>query len=126
MSRGSPPAAPPVRSKANVARGRWAEAHAARWYEQHGYTVLDRNWRAPDGEIDLVVGKPGLVVICEVKARATDRYGFPGEAVGWTKQRRLRRLAAAWLAAHDAHGVQVRFDVVSVLGTTIDVIEGAF
>jgi putative endonuclease len=68
----------------------------------------------------------GTVVFCEVKARADDAFGGGAAAVGWAKQRRLRRLAASWLAANAVHGVDVRFDVVAVTGTRIEVIEAAF
>ena len=88
--------------------------------------VVDRNWRCPQGEIDLVLRCGSTVVFCEVKSRATDAFGGGVGAVGPTKQRRLRALAAAWLAATGNHGVEVRFDVAAVTGTTIDVIESAF
>jgi putative endonuclease len=89
--------------------------------------VLARNWRGKDGEVDLIAARDRLVVFCEVKTRASDRFGAPSEAVGWRKQQRLRRLAAIWLAT-EAHppGVTVRFDVASVLGTRLEIIESAF
>ena len=111
---------------ANQARGRWGEDEAARWYVRHGYTVAARNWRCPAGELDLVLRSGSTVVFCEVKARASDAYGGGGAAVGWDKQRRLRRLAAAWLEETGVHGVTVRFDVVAVTGVRLDVLEGAF
>ena len=108
------------------ARGRWGEDQAARWYCAHGYTVIDRNWRAPGGVLDLVARRGNLITFVEVKTRATDAYGDPALAVTPRKQMRLRRLGAAWLAANAVHGVEVRFDVVSVLGVRVRVIEGAF
>jgi putative endonuclease len=69
---------------------------------------------------------PGLVVICEVKARASAAFGGPVGAVDWKKQRRLRRIAAAWLAAHRSAAVNVRFDVASVVGAKVEIIEAAF
>jgi putative endonuclease len=98
----------------------------ARWYERHGYTVVARNWRCTHGELDLVVVLGRTVVFCEVKSRANDAYGGGAAAVGWAKQRRLRRLAAAWLSSNDVHGVDVRFDVGAVTGTRIEIIEAAF
>jgi len=68
-----------------------------------------------------------VIVFCEVKARASSEFGGPAAAVNWQKQRRLRRLAAAWLAANRPTGlVEVRFDVAAVVGARIEVFEGAF
>jgi putative endonuclease len=88
--------------------------------------VLDRNWRCDAGELDLVVAACGTVVIVEVKARASDRFGAPSLAVDHRKQRRLRVLAARWLAEHPQWRGDVRFDVVAITGTTIDVFAAAF
>ena len=83
----------------------------------------------PAGEVDLIVARPGplaLVVFVEVKTRASDQFGDPSLAVTRQKQLRLRRLAATWLSSTATHGVDVRFDVVAVVGVTIRVIEAAF
>ena len=111
---------------ATQARGRWGEREVAHWYERRGGIVVDRNWRCSIGELDLVVRLGTTLVFCEVKARADDAFGGGLAAVGPTKQRRLRQLAMAWLDVHDAHGVELRFDVAAVTGTVIDVVEGAF
>lgn len=70
--------------------------------------------------------RPGEVVFCEVKARAGAGFGGPEAAVDHRKQARLRRIAAAWLAEQRPGAVSVRFDVASVVGAKIHVIEGAF
>ncbi len=111
---------------ANLVRGRWGEDLAARWYTDRGYTVVARNWRCPSGEIDLVARRGPVVVVIEVKARRTEAFGPAASAVGQPKQQRLRRLAAEWLATSGIRGVEVRFDVVAVTGSEIDVIEAAF
>lgn len=113
---------------ARQALGAFGEAQAARWYVARGFEVLDRNWRAGrSGEIDLVLGAAGLVVFCEVKSRSSNAFGEPFEAVTGAKQGRIRRVAAAWLAAHPAEGRRdVRFDVASVRHGKVDVIEAAF
>ena len=67
-----------------------------------------------------------LVVFVEVKTRASNAFGDPSLAVGRDKQRRLRRLAAIWLRSFEVHGVDIRFDVVAVLGVEVRVIEAAF
>lgn len=95
--------------------GRAGEAAAARFYESHGFVVLDRNYRCPIGEIDLVAQRDRLVVFCEVKTRQSARWGMPAEAVNHRKQARLRRLAARWLAEWRPGSVDIRFDVVSAI-----------
>jgi putative endonuclease len=116
---------------ARRALGAAGEALVATWYEDRGWTVADRNWRVARGEIDLVLARGRERVFCEVKTRRSDRFGAPSEAVGYTKQQRLRTLALAWLDAKETHHVQLRFDVASVLVAldglaSIDVVEAAF
>src|SRR3954447_2545122 len=111
---------------ARQARGRWGEDQAERWYRNRGYRILERNWRIKGGEVDLIVELDRLVVFVEVKARAGSAFGDPSLAVTRTKQLRLRRLAASWLSLTGTHGVDVRFDVVAVLGVDVRVIEAAF
>ena len=117
---------PSVPDLSRRARGQWGEDLAAAHYRRVGYTVLDRNWRCTTGELDLVARRGTTVVFCEVKARRTDGFGGPAAAVDGRKQLRLRRLAAQWLASHDVGRVDVRFDVVTVTGTAVEVIEAAF
>ncbi len=103
------------------------EQTVARWYADRGYTVLDRNWRCSDGELDLVLSTGRTVVFCEVKTRTSDRFGTPFDAVGPDKQRRLRRLAGRWLReAAPFRPDDLRFDVAGVMGRRVDVIEAAF
>lgn len=82
-----------------------------------GYEILERNWRCPEGEIDIVARDPqaDAIAFVEVKTRSGSGFGHPAEAVGPAKLRRLRRLAAHWLSEHDARATEVRIDVVAVL-----------
>lgn len=109
-----------------IALGARGERLAADWYSVNGYEVLARNWRCDIGEIDLIVRRGSEVVIAEVKTRTSNRFGSPAEAVGLVKQRKLRRLGAAWLSATDQHFAEVRFDVVGVIGNDVEVIQAAF
>lgn len=113
---------------ARRALGTAGEERAARWYAAHGYRVLDRNWRCRDGEIDLVCWRDRTVVVAEVKTRSSAAFGHPIEAVTETKQQRLRLLAVRWLEAQDppVRHRGLRFDVVSILGDHLEVIENAF
>lgn len=108
------------------ALGAHGEELAARWYIERGYRIIDRNWRCRAGEIDIVAVRGRLVVVCEVKTRSSDAFGSPAAAVTAPKQSRLRRLAFAWLDAHDARGRPLRFDVACVVGRDVTVIESAF
>ena len=108
------------------ALGARGETLAARWYEAHGYTVVSRNWRCREGELDLVLARGRTLVFCEVKTRSSGAYGTPAEAVTRTKQQRLRVLAMRWLDAHDVRPATMRFDVAGVIGNAVDVIEAAF
>lgn len=110
----------------NTARGRWGEALAARHYERLGYEVLDRNWRSATGELDLVVRSGDIYVFSEVKARRTADYGPASAAVTPAKQRRIRRLGIEWLRAHDVRAREIRFDVVAITGSRLELITGAF
>jgi putative endonuclease len=95
--------------------GRYGEALAARLLVDDGMVLLDRNWRCELGEIDLVLRDRDTLVVCEVKTRRSAALGHPLEAVTAAKARRLRRLAARWLADHDVHPREVRLDMVGIL-----------
>ena len=95
--------------------GAHGERIAAAYLTDSGLRVLDRNWRCRDGELDIVARDGDALVFCEVKTRRAVGFGHPVEAVGHVKQRRLRTLAQRWLAAHDEHAPELRFDVVGVL-----------
>jgi putative endonuclease len=113
----------------NLEVGRRGESLAAEEYERRGYRVLSRNWRdGRSGELDLVLARERdrLLVVCEVKSRSSVRYGLPVEAVDHRKQRRLRQLTHAFLAAHDVRPSSIRFDVASVLAGEVEILEAAF
>jgi len=121
---------PPGRDTRRALGARGEEA-VARWYQDEGFEILDRNWRRRDGELDLVVGRDRVVVFCEVKTRSGDRFGAPVEAITHEKRRRLRLLAARWLDESGAVVREVRFDIASVMARPgqdleIEVLQGAF
>lgn len=95
--------------------GRRGEILASRMFRRKGFAVLDRNFRCPMGEIDIIVRKRSLIVFCEVKARTDDGFAPPYEAVNRGKMMRLERTADYWLAKTDQDFDQCRFDVVTVL-----------
>lgn len=113
-----------------VGAGAAGERRAERWYVEQGFVVLDRNWRRPGGEIDLVVARSPLLVFVEVKWRRTVSHGGPAAAIDRRKAERIRATAERWLAEHPAwggrDGLSIRFDAALGVGGRLDVIEGAF
>jgi putative endonuclease len=119
--------------------GRRGEAVAAKLLQRGGYVVLERNFRAREGEIDLIAARDGTLVFCEVKALVARPGGpsagpaTPLEAVGPAKQAQVRRVARVWLAGRSRTSArELRFDVIGVLlsptGSLLGVehVEGGF
>ena len=121
---------------ARIARGKWAEDLVSRWYEQHGYVIVARNWRCKRGELDVVACKNGVLVVCEVKARASNAFGTPAEAVTLAKQLKVRRATADFRTSMRESNDEiaslvniartVQFDVACVLGTQLEMLEDIF
>jgi putative endonuclease len=107
--------------------GRRGEELAARRLERLGYEVIERNFRTRAGEIDVIAGKAGTLVFCEVKTLVARAGGsgigpaFLLEAVGRAKRSQVRQLARVWLAdrcdgARPARRFgELRFDAIGVL-----------
>ncbi len=96
--------------------GRLGERLALEHYERLGFRLLERNCRTRAGEIDLVVCDGGTTVFAEVKTRHAGGLD-PLVSITALKRRRMRSLAAAWLAEHPArpYTPALRIDAVAVL-----------
>ncbi len=99
----------------NRAIGKSGEQAALNFFTQRGYTLLDRNYRVPCGEIDLIFEKGQVLVFVEVKARRSSRYGLPQEAVGHTKQQRIIKAAMWYCQERRLQGRELRFDVIALM-----------
>lgn len=99
--------------------GRDGEQKAADYLEQLGWTIVDRNWRCGEGEIDIVAYDPSAraLVVVEVKTRAGLGYGTPLEGITYAKAKRLRRLAAIYTRTTRRHATRLRVDGIGVLRT---------
>ena len=97
------------------ALGAYGERVAATHLTDQGLVVLDRNWRCPEGELDLVLRDGTVLVACEVKTRRGDGCGTPHEAVDPVRLERLHRLVWRWAEEHDLRPEEVRVDLVAVL-----------
>lgn len=109
--------------------GQEGEDLAVRHLKKKGYRILERNYKNPLGEIDIIAYENGAIVFIEVKARSSDEYGLPVESVHRKKQEKMKRVALLYLKRFKTE-VPARFDVVSVFmgksGTEIDIIRNAF
>lgn len=115
--------------------GERGEEIAARYLENQGFRLAVRNWRPHGvglrGELDIVAARDRVLAFVEVKTRRGDGFGGPLAAVTWDKQRRIRRLAAAYLRDCRVRADEVRFDVIAVWlrpgrDPEIEHVEGAF
>lgn len=95
--------------------GQRGEDAAAAFLERSGMTLVERNWRCPSGEIDIVALEGETLVLCEVKTRRSTSKGTPEEAVTPAKRRRYAKLAGAYVQHAGIDSVTVRFDVISLI-----------
>lgn len=90
------------------------ESIAARYYEQNGFTILQRNWQAGHCEIDLVAKNENLLVFVEVKGGGQS-MGHPAYRVDQRKREKLIQAAQAYLSSHNPGDRDIRFDVLVVM-----------
>lgn len=106
--------------------GSVGEKLAVKFLSKNGYKILDRNYVAPHGEVDIIAQEGGYIVFVEVKRRNTDKFGLPREAVTAEKQKTIALCAKYWLASHKLYGYPVRFDVVEVVDKEVTLLKDAF
>lgn len=94
--------------------GKKAEELAAEYLQKNGYKILVRNFRYQKAELDLVAEKDSLIVIVEVKARSTDVFNLPQEAVNKRKIKLIVSAANYFMEEYNKNQ-EVRFDIISVL-----------
>lgn len=101
-------------SWSRVIFGKTGEDLACRELERRGYAIVARRYRRRGGEFDIIARDGPTLVFVEVKARTDRAFGAAGEAVGFTKRRRMVRLAVEYMMRERISGCPCRFDVVSV------------
>lgn len=110
--------------------GLLGEIAAARYLREHGYTIVNANYRTRMGEVDLIARKGDILVFCEVKTRGEHTVCLPREAVDERKQRRITAAALEYVKQIRYTG-PMRFDVAEVFvspqGTMrVQLLENAF
>ena len=109
--------------------GQLAEDLAARFLEQHGLTLLARNFRCRGGELDLVCRDRETLIFVEVRLRRNAAFGGAAASITARKQRRVILAARCYLATHGPSspaGRACRFDCVLLDGEKIDWLRDAF
>jgi len=119
-----------MKDKTKIATGAQGEKIAADFLKKNGYKIIDKNFRCPFGEIDLVATEKREIVFIEVKTRKSTKLGYPEQAVGIRKQRKLSQLAQWYLLKRKIADTQARFDVVAITilssGNEIKLFKNAF
>lgn len=108
--------------------GNFGEEFTRRFLEKKGYKILERNFRKPYGEVDIICKKEDLICFVEVKTRSNQAYGQASEAVDSYKRERIRRTAQAYIQEKSLYDYLIRFDVSEVYteNREIHYIENAF
>ena len=109
----------------NKILGRQGEDLAAKYLKKHGYKIVERNFKTPFGEADLIARKGETYCFVEVKTRSGDGFGAPAEAVDARKQERYHKIAQYYCAMLHRE-IDCRFDVASIEGGALEYFEGAF
>jgi len=119
-----------MKDLSRIRTGKAGEEIAVRHLQKLGYRILERNYRCPLGEIDIVAKDNDTIVFVEVKSRKTEEFGNPELAVGAKKQRTLSLISMYYLAQKPPLQEDCRFDVVAVKmlpsGTEVKLFRNAF
>ena len=96
--------------------GKWGEDIASEYLIHNGYQIVERDWKAGRRDIDIIATDGKEVVFVEVKTRRNSLYGTPEEAVDYRKLHSLRLAINHYI--HYRHiNSEVRFDIISIVGT---------
>lgn len=108
--------------------GKQGETIATHFLKRQGYTIIQRNYRAKTGEIDIIAKDGDVFVFVEVKSRLTDSYGSPKASITRNKQKKITRTAMYYMKEAQQSGAAARFDVVVLggAGDYIELIQNAF
>ena len=97
----------------NQNTGKKGEDLAAKYIMDHGYTVLERNWRFKYWEVDIIASKKNKLHFIEVKTRSSYRFGMPEESITRDKMNNLKHAAEEYLYQHD-QWKYIQFDVLAI------------
>lgn len=108
--------------------GQKGEEIAAKYLEENGYVILEKNWRFKNLEADIIATSSKILVIAEVKTRTSNYFGEPETFVNKQKQKNLIKAAHEYILRNDLD-LEVRFDIISIImndSSSVKHIEDAF
>lgn len=94
--------------------GQIGEHLASQYLSRIGYNILEQNFKAPFGEIDIIAEKKNCICFIEVKCRKSKKYGLPEEAITSYKKKKIIKVAQFYIKKKQIKNRIFRFDVVSV------------
>ncbi len=119
------------KGRLNRLKGYKGEDMVSIYMAKEGYRILDRNYRCPMGELDIVAVRGRVLAFVEVKTRSRIDYGLPCQSVSAGKRRKLRLCALYYLKLHSSLcALQPRMDIAELLvmpsGIYLRYLENAF
>jgi putative endonuclease len=119
-----------MKDTAKIETGKEGEKIAVAYLRKNGYHIYESNFRCSLGEIDIIAREKSELVFIEVKTRKSGKLGYPEQAVGARKQKKMSQLALWYLQKNKLTDISARFDVVAITllpeGNEIRLIKNAF
>jgi putative endonuclease len=103
-----------IKDTQKITTGKEGEKIAATYLKKNGYEIIEINYRCPIGEIDIVAKEKNDLVFVEVKTRKSIELGYPEQAVGMRKQKKMSQLALWYMQKRKIADTNARFDVVAI------------
>ena len=98
--------------------GKWGEDQAIAYLQGKDYTIIERDWKSGRRDIDIIAkDETGTIVFVEVKTRRNRVFGEPEEAVDYRKMQSLQQAINHYIKFRHINS-EVRFDIISIVGTT--------
>ena len=113
-----------------IRTGKKGEDIAVACLKGKGYRIVERNYKCPLGEIDIVAKDGDVIVFVEVKSRKSEEFGDPQLAVGLQKQKKISKISLTYLKEKRLYPCNARFDVVAIKmlpdESAVELIQNAF
>jgi len=94
--------------------GKQGEDLCCQYLLENGYTIIERNFRCKEGEIDIIAKEKEEWVFIEVKTRTNTHYGYPAEALTKWKKEKMLKTIRYYLFCHHLENGYIRMDMIEV------------